>query len=88
MTDATNPTVGGMPVGNKPAYANEVFPMSVFEPHRAQAYSNHGQTLERLAQRGGLSWCEALAILEDRDWSPCPDAEDKTRAAITKATGG
>jgi len=29
---------------------------------------NHGQSLERLAQRGGLSYDEALAILQDRPY--------------------
>jgi hypothetical protein len=46
----------------------------VIEPHERQADANHGQTLERLAQRGGLSPCEAVAVLEDRDWRPMPDA--------------
>lgn len=33
---------------------------------RAQALANHDQTLERLASRGGMSWCEMAAILEHR----------------------
>lgn len=44
-------------------------PWEMIEPHAKQAYSNHSQTLERLAERGGLSPCEAVAILEDRRWS-------------------
>lgn len=32
------------------------------------AYRNHGQTLKRLNERGGLSPCEAAAIIECRDW--------------------
>lgn len=44
-------------------------PWDMIQPHENQALKNHcGQTLERLAQRGGLSHCEAVAILEDRDW--------------------
>lgn len=43
-------------------------PWEMIEPHEKQAYSNHSQTLERLAERGGLSPCEAVAILEDRRW--------------------
>lgn len=35
-------------------------------PHRAQAQINHGQTLELLAECGGLAPCELLAVLEDR----------------------
>lgn len=44
-------------------------PMSVLYPHREQAQINHQQALERLAQRGGLSPREMLAVLEDRPWS-------------------
>lgn len=34
-----------------------------------QAQKNHYQSLDRLAERGGLSACEALAICERRKWS-------------------
>lgn len=41
-------------------------PWSVIAPHEAQAQRNHGgQTLERLAERGGLCAKEALAVLLD-----------------------
>jgi hypothetical protein len=43
------------------------FPIAFFEPHREQAYRNHSQSLERLAERGGLGWGEAIAILNDND---------------------
>jgi hypothetical protein len=33
--------------------------------HEAQALKNHGQTVERLAERGGLSWLELLMVLTD-----------------------
>ena len=33
-----------------------------------QAKKNHDQTLERLAERGGLAPSEALAIIERRTW--------------------
>ena len=44
-------------------------PWELIEPHRQQAMENHGQTLERLAERGGLSFDEAAAVLENRRWS-------------------
>lgn len=47
----------------------EVLPTFTWEPtaaQRQQARSNHGQTLERLRERGGVSWCELSAILECR----------------------
>lgn len=49
-------------------------PWAMIAPHDAQARSNHSQSLERLAQRGGLAACEALDILEGRRWGsakPC-----------------
>ncbi len=41
-------------------------PWNFVESARKQAEMNHGQTLERLAQRGGLSPSELLAALEGR----------------------
>lgn len=38
------------------------------EADRKRAGRNHGQTLERLNERGGMLWCEMAAILEDRSW--------------------
>lgn len=34
----------------------------------AQAMRNHGQSLNRLAERGGLASSEALAIMDGRGW--------------------
>lgn len=47
-------------------------PWSMLAPHEKQAQMNHSQTLARLAERGGLSPCEALAILDDRAWRRMP----------------
>lgn len=35
-----------------------------------QAEINHGQTLARLKERGGVSACEALALVQKRKWRP------------------
>lgn len=44
----------------------EYIPYDVIKPHEEQALKNHcGQTLDRLAERGGLSWVEAYAVLTD-----------------------
>lgn len=46
-------------------------PWSFMAPHEVQAIANHGgQSLERLAERGGLSGGEALAVVLDRPWVP------------------
>jgi len=42
--------------------------LQLVEDHGKQAYSNHYQTVERLAERGGLSWCELHAVLNNRPW--------------------
>jgi hypothetical protein len=42
-------------------------PLKLLAPHEAQAQANHGgQTLARLAKRGGLSPLELLAVLTDQ----------------------
>jgi hypothetical protein len=71
-----------MPVGMLGGGKGERFPMSLFRPHEGQARENHYQSLDRLAERGGLGWSEALAILEDREWRRCADAEAKVRAIL------
>lgn len=40
-------------------------PWEVFAAHEQQAQSNHDQTLNRLAQRGGLSCMEACSVIAD-----------------------
>ena len=40
-------------------------PWTLIAGHEYTAGLNHGQDLETLARRGGLSSCEAVAILED-----------------------
>ena len=52
-------------------------PYSLVEAHDAQAQSNHSQTLERLAQRGGLSPLEVWCIVNDKKWH---DKGDMTEA--------
>lgn len=54
-------------------------PWAMISPHELQAKANHcGQDLAKLASRGGLSPCEALAILDDRKWSQMDDHEAHT----------
>lgn len=48
-------------LGSKP---RQSVPWSWVEKFRENAMQNHEQTLERLAERGGLSWCELYAISE------------------------
>lgn len=43
-------------------------PWDMIAPHAQQADRNHSQTLERLAERGGLCASEALGVLEGKEW--------------------
>jgi hypothetical protein len=43
-------------------------PWSFVAPHERQAVRNHGQTLERLAQRQGLCWVELWHVINGKDW--------------------
>lgn len=48
-------------------------PWAFMAPHEEQAKINHsGQDLARLAARGGVSPCEAIAIVEGRPWERMP----------------
>lgn len=44
-----------------------------------RAMRNHGQTLNRLAERGGMSWGEMDAILRDVDWNDIKNAGAQER---------
>lgn len=48
-------------------------PWGLVLPHEKQALRNHSQSLERLAERGGLSPQELAAVLEDRPWQKMDD---------------
>lgn len=43
-------------------------PWDAIAPYDGQARVNHQQTLERLAERGGLSPAEAFMVMHGRSW--------------------
>ena len=73
----------GMPILGRKDVAP--FPWHLIEPHSKQAMKNHGQTLERLAERGGLSPSELLAVMEDREWHRMDQDEALSRLATLRA---
>lgn len=77
----------GMPIRVRDPYARPLpLPWLVIQDHEAQAFANHEQSLVRLRERGGLSPCEAVAILEDRRWHRMDEAAALNRLAeIVKA---
>ena len=56
-------------------------PFSLIAPHARQAQENHGQTLQRLEERGGLCESELLAVLEDRPWRSMDEREAGERVS-------
>jgi len=46
----------------------KAIPWTVISQHEKQAQHNHGQTLNRLAERGGLGPSEAVVIIQNRPW--------------------
>ena len=44
-------------------------PMELVLKHKKQAHLNHGQSVHKLAARGGLSIQELAAILQDKPFS-------------------
>lgn len=61
-------------------------PLAVVVAHERQAQRNHGQTVQRLKERGGLAWCELAAVLEDRDWRRM-DQDEAHEAAMRIVLG-
>lgn len=61
--------------------SKESIPWEVIAPHEKQAMENHGQTIKRLAERGGLDWTEALAVLEDRRYTKM-NADDAKKIVL------
>lgn len=64
-------------------------PWSVVEPFGAQAEANHGQTLEKIAARGGLWPRELWRVVNQRRWSDpdCPSEADCHAWALRLAKG-
>src|SRR5216684_6385583 len=52
---------------NRTSYPRSM-PWSLVSGHDRQAQSNHSQTLERLAERGGLSPLELWCVVNDKKW--------------------
>ena len=73
-----------MPIMRHPDFR---LPWALIAPHAKQAIANHGQTLERLAERGGLSFTEAAAIMVGADAGRIrhdQEAQDRARAWLER----
>jgi len=65
-------------------------PFDVVKSHEAQALKNHGQTVERLRDRGGLAWTQLAAVLNDRKWEgmSLDDAHEAAMRVVLQAEQG
>ena len=68
-------------LGSRP---QQYIPRGLLMIHEGQAWKNHGQSLSRLAQRGGLSWTEALAIIEGKSWKDAEHNENTAEIIVRK----
>lgn len=68
-------------LGSRPT---QYIPRGLLMRHEDQAWKNHGQSLTQLAQRGGLSWAEALAVIEGKDWKNAEHDENTAETAVRK----
>lgn len=62
-------------VMDAPTGCPQLVPWWLLAPFEPQAIENHGQTLERLNERGGLDPSEMLAVIEGRRWHRMDDVE-------------
>jgi hypothetical protein len=51
-------------------------PWSLIKGHEAQAWTNHGQSLETLAGRGGLDIVELWCVVHNKSWRERAPIED------------
>lgn len=56
-------------------------PWDVIAPYEGQAKANHDQTLQRLAERGGLSPMEAFMVMTGRSWRGENFTDDEQKKA-------
>lgn len=62
----------------------QYIPWGLLMMHEGQAWKNHGQSLTQLAKRGGLSWAEALAIIEGKSWRDAEHDENTAEVIVRK----
>lgn len=67
-------------------HLRQSIPWEMIAPHEAQAQRNHGQSLQRLAERGGLAPEEAVDVLLGLRWNTTREtgADAKLEALINE----
>jgi hypothetical protein len=59
-------------------------PWALVERHERQALRNHTQTVQRLAERGGLSLQELVDVLSGSSWATSADMPDAVASRTIK----
>lgn len=62
-----------------PMLEGPAIPWHAIAPHDKQARHNHSQSLERLAERGGLSHAELWFVMNDIPWATLKSEIDKAK---------
>lgn len=62
-----------------PIYTN--IPREIIASRRERVLKDYGISIEDAESRGGLSVCEAIAVIEDRPWSYVPVQDAYARLA-------
>ncbi len=63
--------------------AKDYVPMDWVLRHDSQCFINHGQTPQRLKERGGLSHKELYAVIMDKRYNDVKASEEECRKIIT-----
>lgn len=73
MLDVMDPAARPFPITHDGRIKS--IPWSALARFERQAIVNYGRSLEQLAAKGGLSPCEAVAVIEGRPWERMPYTE-------------
>lgn len=60
-------------------------PLAFVQAHERQAHANHGQTVARLKERGGLTWAELADIVAGRKWGETINNLDGAHEEVMRA---
>lgn len=66
----------------------DAIPIATVKEHDRQCRINHAQTPEELARRGGLSYREMYAVLNNKRYSEVADVSDEECKKFVQAAGG
>ena len=60
----------------------QTVPWGFVAEHEPQSLHNHSQSLERLAQRGGLDWSELYYVVNDKEYDLADKSPEEKHACF------